>query len=231
MKTNRYQMISGLLCLLAAGAAQYAQAAPAEGWDGCYAGVHGGYGSARISGVDILLNNDIGSATADGGVLGGQAGCDHQSANWVMGAQLSASKGFLSGSHPYNHGSGPSDRVTYKVNYLASLTGRVGYEFQPQMLAYLKAGGAMTRTDHNDSDPAPLAGVPYTGNAEVTRTGWLVGVGLERKIGSDLSGFVEFNYMDFGRKDVTIAYSDGVSVTYSFRQKVSVLGLGVNYRF
>lgn len=228
---NRHQMIFGLLCLLASGTAQHAQAAPADGWDGCYAGVHGGYGSASIEGVDILVNNTIGSATAAGGVIGGQAGCDHQSANWVMGAQLSASKGFLSGSHQYNHGSGPSNRVTYKVNYLASLTGRVGYVFQPQTLAYLQAGGAMTRTDHNDSDPAPLFGVPYSGNKEATRNGWLVGVGLERKISSNLSGFVEFNYMDFGRMNVTIAYSDGVSATYSFRQKVSFLGLGVNYRY
>ncbi|BBI98549.1 hypothetical protein FGKAn22_02420 [Ferrigenium kumadai] len=228
---NRHQMISGLLCLLAAGVAQCAQAAPADGWDGCYAGVHGGYGSASIGGVDLLVNNAIGSATADGGVIGGQAGCDRQSANWVMGGQLSASKGFLSGSHQYHLGSGPFNRVTYNVDYLASLAGRIGYVFQPQTLAYLKVGGAMTRTNHNDSDPAPLFGVPYTGNKTATRNGWLVGVGLERKIGSDLSGFVEFNYMDFGRQNVTIAYSDGVIATYSFRQKLSYLGLGVNYRY
>jgi outer membrane immunogenic protein len=222
-------MISALLCLLATGATQYAQAA--DDWNGCYAGVHGGYGSARIGGVDILVNNAIGSATADGAVIGGQAGCDRQSENWVMGVQLSAGKGFLSGSHPYSLGSGPSNLVSYKVDYLASLAGRVGYAFQPQTLAYLKVGGAMTGTKHNDTDPAPLFGVPYTGNTTATRSGWLVGLGLERKIGSDLSGFVEFNHMDFGSKNVTIAYSDGVIATYTFRQKMSYLGLGVNYRF
>lgn len=226
---NRHPMISALLCLLATGAAQQAQAA--EDWNGCYAGVHAGYGSAHIGGTDILINNAIGSATSDGAEVGGQVGCDRQSENWVMGVQLSAGKGFLSGSHLYNLGTGPSNIVSYKVNYLASLAGRIGYVLQPQTLGYLKIGGAMTRTDHHDSDPAPLFGVPYTGNTVATRNGWLVGLGLERKIGSDLSGFVEFSHMDFGSKNVTIAYSDGVIATYTFRQKMNHLGLGVNYHF
>lgn len=226
---NVYQsmMQAGLLCLLAAGTA-YAQA---DGWNSGYVGVSGGYGSARIGGTDILINNAIGSANSDGAVIGAQAGCDHQFEDWVVGAQLSLGKGFQKGSHRYVNGSGPSNRVTYRVNYLATLTGRVGYLFQPQTLAYLKAGGAMTRTDHNDTDPAPLFAAPYTGNKEVTRSGWLLGVGVERKLDNGLSGFVEFDYMDFGRKDVTIAYSDGVVATYAFKQQMSYLGLGVNYRF
>lgn len=231
MNMNRHRILSALLCLLAVGGTQSAQAAPDEDWNGCHAGIHGGYGSARIGGTDILLNNAIGSANADGGVIGGQAGCDRQLSNWVVGAQFSAGKGFMRGSHAYVSGSGPTNLVTYDVNYLASLTGRIGYVFQPEALAYLKAGGVRTWTDHNDSDPAPLFGVPYTGNTKVTRDGWLVGVGMERKIDDNLSGFVEFSYMDFGRKNVTIAYSDGFVATYSFRQKMSYLGLGVNYGF
>ncbi|MBI1173924.1 MAG: outer membrane beta-barrel protein [Sideroxydans sp.] len=230
MDISRPQAISGVLCLLAAGAAQSVLADPGAGWNGCYAGVNGGYGSAHISGLDAT-NTTIGSATADGGVVGGQAGCDRQSASWVVGAQLSASKAFLSGSHLYVAGSGPSDRVTYNIDYLVTLTGRVGYAFQPETLAYLKAGGAMTRTGHNDSDPAPLVGVAYTGNKAVMRNGWMVGAGLERKIGSNLSGYVEYNYMDFGKQTVTIAYSDGIISSYSFKQQMNYLGLGVNYRF
>lgn len=225
---NRHQMIFGLLCLLATSAAQYAQA---EGWNGCYLGVNGGYGAAHIGGIDTAINNTIGSATSSGAVIGGQAGCDRQSANWVFGGQVSAGKGFLSGSHRYVNGSGPSNRVTYKVDTLVAITGRVGYLFQPEMFAYLKAGGAMTRTDYNDSDPAPTFGAPYTGSMKVSRNGWLVGAGLERKIGNNLSAFVEYNYMDFGRKNVTIVYTDGAIATYSFKQEMSYLGLGVNYRF
>ncbi len=220
-----------LLCLLAAGAARQAHAEAPAGWNGCYAGINAGYGWAHISGTDTAIAAPIGSATASGGAFGGQLGCDRQTADWVWGAQLSADWANLSGSHLYLGGSGPADVVTYDINPLISLTGRVGYELRPATLAYLKGGGAWTRTNHDDSDPAPLFGVPYTGNTKVTRSGWLLGIGLERKIGRNVSAYVEYNYADFGRKTVTIAYTDGVIADYSFRQELSYLGLGVNYRF
>lgn len=224
----RTQVISGLLCLLAAGAVQQVRA---DDWNGCYVGVNAGYGWAHVSGIDLALNNAIGSATARGGMFGGQVGCDRQTSGWVWGAQLSADRANLSGSHQYLNGSGPADRVTYDIKSLVSLTGRVGYEVQPVTLAYLKGGGAWARTNHDDSDPAPLFGVPYTGNSKVTRSGWLFGVGLERKIGRNASALVEYNYVDFGSKTVTIAYTDGVIADYSFKQEMSYLGFGVNYRF
>jgi outer membrane immunogenic protein len=223
-------MISGLVCMLAAVNAQHAQADPA-GWTGCHAGVNAGYGWSSISGTDTGINAAIGSATARGGALGGQLGCDRQAANWVWGAQISADITNLTGSHLYAGGSGPADVVTYDIKSLVSITGRIGHLLQPDTLAYMKAGGAWARTNHDDSDPAPLSGVPYVGNTEVTRNGWLVGIGLERKSGKDMSYYAEYNYMDFGRRAVTIAYSDGVIANYSFRQNMSLLGFGVNYRF
>lgn len=227
----RSHAISGLLCLLAAGTVQQAHADAPEGWNGCYVGVNAGYGWAHISGIDTAIDAPIGSATASGGAFGGQLGCDRQAADWVWGAQLSAAKTNLTGSHLYLGGSGPADRVAYDIKSLVSLTGRIGYELQPATLAYLKGGGAWARTNYDDSDPAPLFGVPYTGNTKVTRNGWIIGVGLERKIGRDVSAHVEYNYADFGRKTVTIAYTDGVIADYSFKQEMSYLGLGVNYRF
>lgn len=231
MRISMPHVISGLVCLLAAGVVQHAQADSLEGWNGCYVGVNAGYGSAPISGIDSNINAAIGSATATGSAFGGQLGCDHQVANWVGGVQLSLDKAHVTGSHQYINGSGPADRVTYDIKSFISITGRIGYMLQSNTLAYLKAGGAWTRTNHDDSDPAPLFGAPYTGNKEVTRNGWLVGVGLEHKIKGNLSSYVEYNYMDFGKQTVTIAYSDGVITNYSFKQKMNCLGLGVNYRF
>jgi len=228
---NRIQVLFGLFCLLATGASSYAHAEPAEEWSGCYAGIDGGYGSARISGVDILANSAIGSANSTGGAIGGHAGCDQQTGNWVLGAQVSADKTFLSGSHLFINGTGPSNRVTYKVDFLAAVTGRLGYVVQPDMLAYLRAGGSMARTSYTDADPAPLFGIPYTGSVKATRYGWLIGAGLERKIDSNLSAYVEYDYMNFGKKTLTINYSDGLTFSYSFRQELNYFGLGVNYRF
>jgi outer membrane immunogenic protein len=227
MRISRSHVTSSLACLLAAGTVQYAQADSLENWNGCYAGVNAGYGRASISGIDSDISAAIGSATATGGAFGGQLGCDHQTANWVSGMQLTLDKTHLTGSHPYIDGSGPADRVTYEIKSLISITGRIGYLLQPDTLAYFKAGGAWTRTNHDDSDP----GAPYTGNREVTRNGWLAGVGLEHKIGRNFSSYVEYNYMDFGRQTVTIAYSDGEIANYSFKQTMNYLGFGVNYRF
>lgn len=230
MRIGRSHVVSCLTCLLAAFNVQPAQAGSSD-WSGCHAGINAGYGWAYVSGIEFLRGTEIGSATARGVALGGQLGCDRQSGDLVWGAQLSADKSFMTGDHLYNLGSGPSDRVTYDIESLITITGRIGHVLQSDTLAYLKAGGAWTKTNHDDSDPAPTFGVPYTGNTAAIRNGWLLGLGLERKTGKNLSSYVEYNYMNFGSRTVTIAYSDGVVASYSFKQHMSFLGAGVNYRF
>lgn len=224
---KRVFVLAGLLMA----AIQPARAGAGEPWTGCYGGAHAGYGWADISGRDVLLDNNIGSATATGWALGGQVGCDLQRGHWVWGAQASLDKADLTGSHPYHNGSGPSDRVSYDIKYLGTLAGRVGYALSPDTLAYLKAGGAWTKTNHDDSDPAPRFGVPYTGSKEVGRSGWLVGLGLEHKIGNNLSSYVEYQHMDFGAANVTLSYSDGAIADYSFNQRMDSVTAGLNYRF
>ncbi len=219
------------LGLAAAAAVSPALADSGGPWTGCYGGAHAGYGWADISGRDVAIDADIGSATAKGWALGGQLGCDRQRGNWVWGAQLSLAGADLAGSHPFIDGSGPSNRVRYDVESLATLAGRIGYAFAPETLAYVKAGAAWTRTNHDDSDPAPLSGAPYTGSKKAGRSGWLVGLGLERRIGKNLSSHVEYQHMDFGRANVTIPYSDGAIIDYSFSQRMDLLTLGLNYRF
>jgi len=224
---DKNTMVLALMGLFAASA----QAASGDSWSGCYAGAHAGYGWADVGGRDSALGNNIGSTTATGWAVGGQLGCDRQTGDWVMGAQVSLSKANITGSHPYNNGSGPSNRVHYDIDPLATLTGRLGYAFAPDTLAYLKAGGVWTRTEYNDSDPAPLVGVAYSGNKKAGRNGWLLGLGVERRVGKNLSAFAEYQYMDFGNADVTINYSDGAVASYSFKQRMDFLSVGVNYRF
>lgn len=232
---GKFKIVSGLVCLAAATTAQQVQAQSSNDWSGCYVGGHAGYGRASIKGwSDLNPPNQpsIGSTTATGGALGGQAGCDLQAANWVLGAQLSLSLADIAGSHRYKpFGSGPADRVTYDVGSMATLTGRLGYLFRPDTLAYLKAGAARTRTNHDDSDPAPLFGPPYTGDTTATRNGWLLGIGLEHRFDRNLTAYVEYVHMGFGKKTVTISYTDGVIASYPFRQRMDFFGVGLNYRF
>lgn len=229
---HAFKIVTGLIVLAAAVEPALAQSA---NWSGCFAGGQAGYGRAHIKGWSDLNppgQPSIGSTTATGGALGGQAGCDLQAGNWVWGAQASLGLADIDGSHRYKpFGSGPNDRVTYDVGALATLTGRVGHLFRPGTLGYVRAGAAWTRTNHDDSDPAPLFGVPYTGDTTATRHGWLFGLGVEHRYGPHLSAFAEYVHMDFGKKTVTIDYSDGVIARYPFRQRMDFLGIGVNYRF
>lgn len=230
MATGSHKRIIGLAGLMAV-LVSPAQADSGEPWSGCYGGAHAGYGWADISGRALPFGNNIGSATAKGWAVGGQLGCDRQTGNWVWGAQASLDKADLTGSHQFLNGSGPSNRVAYDLQYLGTLAGRVGYAFEPNTMAYLKAGGAWTKTNHDDSDPSPLIGVPYTGSKEAWRSGWLVGMGVEHRVGKNLSAYVEYQHMDFGAANVTISYSDGVVADYSFNQRLDFLTVGVNYRF
>ncbi len=229
MKITRYHIIASLIFIFSVAFAQNAPAA--SPWSGCYVGVNVGYGWADISGHQPDINSDIGSATVKGGAFGGQFGCDYQTANWVFGGQLSLNKTNMTGDHLFINGSGPSNVVTYDIKYLGTITGRFGYTFNSNVLAYMKAGGAWTRTRYQDNDPAPLFSIPYTGSEEVSRFGWVAAVGLEYRIAEHFSTCIEYNYMDFGREKATIQYSDGVIVEYSFRQNLQYLSLGVNYRF
>lgn len=235
MANNKFKVLPGLIGLLLAGAAQSVLAQAANDWSACHVGGHAGYGWADIEGwseTNPVDHPSIGSATAKGGALGAQFGCDRQTANWVWGAKVSLGKTDMTGSHHYEpFGSGPSNRVTYDVKWLATLTGRLGYLLTPATLAYLQAGAAWARTDYDDSDHVPVNGVPYTGNTTVTRHGWLAGLGLEQRLAGNLSAYVEYSYLDFGKKTVTIDYSDGATFSYPFKQRMNTLELGLNYRF
>lgn len=229
---------SAALCasLLTITASAVAAGQPPDPWTGCYAGAHAGYGSAKVEGtalnqvapvVGADLNAPIGSATAKGGALGGQLGCDVQINDWVLGAQISLDLADMAGDHLYLGGSSPADRMNYDIKQIATLTGRAGYLVQPATLVYLKGGAAWTKTDHTDTDPS----VPYYGKSEITRSGWTLGAGVEHKFQQNLSLFAEYSYMRFGKENTTITYNSGDAWRLSFEQDMRYLGLGVNYRF
>src|SRR5206468_227002 len=87
--------------------------------------------------------------------------------------------------------------ITAKVKSLASVTGRIGYAWE-RFLGYVKAGGAWERDDYWAT--TIILGTAYT--ARETRSGFIVGIGGEYAFTNFLSGFVEYNYFDFGTRQV-----------------------------
>lgn len=104
-------------------------ASPAS-WTGCYAGINAGYVWSKISGTNladgiyVFQDNDIGSATATGGALGGQLGCDYQLDNWVLGGRAAMDWTNAQGSHAFRDGTSPNNEVDYDLKYFGTLTAR-----------------------------------------------------------------------------------------------------------
>ncbi|MGQ0681449.1 outer membrane protein [Bradyrhizobium sp.] len=251
MKTKLIGVLTGVLSLGVAGAATAAdmavKARPAPppppvvyNWTGCYIGGNVGGGWASTSQDRVAIANvgpvvpaqPYGSSEGSDFVGGGQIGCDFQfGGNWVIGIQGMYDYARIESSHilpPF-----PTFTMFNTTKDIWTVTGRIGYLFAPQLLGYVKGGGAWTRQDHVLNGAGPP--VFNSENAfNVDRSGWTVGGGLEWMFAPGWSVFAEYNYMDFGTKDVTFVTAPGsVGNPDILRTKleVSTALVGVNYKF
>ena len=206
-------------------------------WTSCYLGANVGYASANESWVEKTTSsrdfgNFEGSNSFNGGVVGGQIGCDYKlDGAWVVGIQGMYNWADLNESHPYIDDTRFTDGS--KISSLATLTGRIGYLVRPQALLYIKGGAAWVRNTFTDTCAAPsVDGYVCPGVAKVTRSGWTLGGGLEYMLERNWSIYAEFNYMDFGRNIESLVYS---SAPYGYnpeiKQSVQAIQVGLNYRF
>jgi outer membrane immunogenic protein len=207
-------------------------------WTGCYIGGNVGGGWARtnqsqigkVTGLVINPPGDFGSSEGSNVIGGAQIGCDYQFAgNWVVGVQGMFDFGNIDSSHALP--AFPTFTSTNRTKDIFTATGRVGYLFVPQLLGYVKGGGAWARIDHNILQPGGALSEIATG---VDRQGWTVGGGLEWMFAPGWSVFGEFNYMDFGRKDISFVAAPGTvgaaDVVHT-RLQVEQALVGVNYKF
>jgi outer membrane immunogenic protein len=214
-------------------------------WTGCYIGGNVGGGWARtkqtqiakVGGPAINPANDFGSSDDSAVIGGGQVGCDYQfGGSWVIGAQGMFDFGDIDSSHVV-----PTAFPGFPVGAFNSLnttknvftaTARLGYLVTPQMLAYVKGGGAWARTDHifNGTIPAPFLSESAT---DVDRQGWTVGGGVEWMFAPGWSIFGEYNHMDFDRKNISFIAGPatvGAPDIISTRLTVNQALFGVNYK-
>ena len=202
--------------------------ASASDWHGCYGGLSVGGGVGNNKGVYDPTDHAFGSSTAHGLLGGGQLGCDWREDMLVFGVQGMLSASNIQGSNFYEGGSGANNTVRYQMQWLATVTGRAGYLADENTLLYGKGGIAYGHFDFKDRDPD----TPYVGPADWTAAGLLIGAGVERQISQNISLSAEYNYIDFGKEDVTITYSNSATpVDNTFDQSLHQVVVGMNYRF
>jgi opacity protein-like surface antigen len=200
---------------------------PVWNWTGLYFGGHlgGGWGRTQLQPTSGFFGFVAapGWGDVDGFIGGGQAGINYQIANWVLGVEGEYSWSDLDGY-------APCDRSFYtchnRVDEVATLAGRFGYAYG-NLMFFTKAGGAWAQDKH---DMVRYATANLF-NADVTRTGWLLGSGLEYAFTPDWSAKIEYSYMDFGNHSVPFTDQFGNIANIDVDQVIQDVKVGVNYRF
>jgi outer membrane immunogenic protein len=220
-------------------------------WTGCYLGgqLGGAFSDNKISGIfaGFVANENNGATAA---TVGGQVGCDLQfSPNWVIGAQIDGAWTNLGGSQALTGSAvAPGGSVNLlgnlntKANVIATATGRIGYATNFDSIAglfYLKGGAAFVNLDSSDfagkatitAGPNSATGAFDFNTPSSSRWGWTVGLGTEWAVLGNWSIFGEWDYMNFGSRNVTFTDATFGATQVSAKQQINELKLGINYRF
>src|ERR1700733_1061253 len=163
--------------------------APVYSWTGCYVGAHVGWGKGRNHTTQETFGGSGGLLVAGGRVnssgalFGGQVGCNYQfSGNWVLGVQGDIAGTDINGkvADPLEVTFFDSDtkhQVGIKTDWLASVTGRLGYTFYDnRAMFYVKGGGAWV---HNIWDLSNTEADYGVSTVSESKAGWTGGLGFE----------------------------------------------------
>ena len=207
--------------------------APAFSWTGCYIGVHAGGGAVRSSYTDGF--NDA-KDYGNGGVAGGQIGCNYQTGVFVFGIE---GEGYWSGMKAQQEFSIPADgegffsSVRNKYDY--TVAGRFGVTYERAFI-YGKAGWAWGKHDFAFTGQDCTSCNIYSEFGSATLNGPLFGVGVEYAFAPNWTVKGEYNYINYGLSPVNFAFIDcggscNGTFTNTFSAEKHIFKFGVNYLF
>jgi outer membrane immunogenic protein len=189
-------------------------------WSGFYIGAHAGGGWSEK--CFAFAGATDGCHDADGWLAGGQVGFNVQQGQFVFGVEFSGSWADINGSH--NALLVPGDSYRSDVNTILLFTGRIGMTFD-RLLIYVTGGGAWARDEFSYVRPGL-----GTATTDQNRTGWTIGAGLEYGLSPNWSIAAQYNYIDFGDKDVTFG-APFAPFTDRVEQDIHLATVRLNYRF
>ena len=196
-----------------------AYAAPVYNWTGFYIGgfVGGAFGDTTNT-SDALVPFSAGTR-ASSFFGGGQLGYNYQFApNWMAG--LEGDIGGLT-NNERTFLLPPAVGVRDRTNWLASVTGRLGYTWGPGLI-YAKGGVAF----RDNGDLTGFGGFPL--EAKRNQTGYTIGGGVEYMFAPAWSAKIEYLYYNFDR--TTMELAPGVTA-FRYRDDLHTVKAGINYHF
>jgi outer membrane immunogenic protein len=220
--------------------------APRFSWTGCYLGAHigGGRGSKAmtdpvqlvqdtLSGTAVTTGITTVSTSPTGAVIGGEIGCDYQFAgNAVIGIEGTASGTTMRGSTFVGLPAGiPGDLALVQADndFLASVTGRIGYAFDTVLL-YARGGFAVAGDKYTVSGGTFLGGGPFHFQGADNRYGWVVGGGVDWAFTRHWSMNVEYDYYRFGSGGILMTDQfSGLTGVVDVKQTVQLIKIGFNF--
>jgi outer membrane immunogenic protein len=192
-------------------------------WTGFYVGGNLGVAWDTSTLTDDFFGVNF-STSRSGFVGGGQIGYNWQispqfvvGVEWMFdGTSISSDTGtFFSGGTPLT--------ASERIDWVTTFAARFGWTVN-NWLFYGKAGGGWL---HETETLTNLA-VPFTVSTSDTRSGWLVGVGIEYAFASRWSARVEWNHIGLDNETL-VAFRPGDAVILS--RHFDMLTFGLNYRF
>jgi opacity protein-like surface antigen len=123
-----------------------------------------------------------------------------------------------------------------KLEWFATLRGRLGAIVTPGALAYVTGGLAVGEIMTAgtvfgfDPDGNPVNTIVSSHN---TKAGWTIGGGLEGRLVGNWTAKIEYLYLDLGSVSTvpTPATNSMVAVAFNSRVTDNIVRLGVNYKF
>jgi len=259
-----YKMLSASLLAMAAIAGSAAAQDDATSWTGVYAGVNLG-GAWGTSCANFNATSPAGGASYSGSSCpnnasftgGVQIGYNYQINSWVVGLEGDVDGATTTSGHYSRTTAGNADipAGTYTAygdhtpGAIGTIRARIGYTFD-KALVYFTGGGVfagsngnatVSYTPTNATSPTAI----YSGGGSGTRTGWVLGGGVEYKLTPKWSVKAEDLFMNTGNVSApnhcvdtvtggTVCSGDFSNVTFHTAGNagnVNVFRLGVNYLF
>ncbi len=197
---------------------------PVFSWTGIYVGINGGYAFADSNWSDPILGS-TGNFSTDGFLIGGTIGGNYQWGQFVLGIEADGDWQNLSGTTSVTAGSGCGGGCTTQSDWLATVRGRAGYAFD-RVLVYGTGGAAFGNVQ------ASYGALPFSSS---TQTGWTAGAGIEFAFTPNLTGKVEYLYVDLGNQSCAAGNCgfDGFGGTLptSVALTENIVRAGINYKF